>query len=64
MLAPHSQLIPVTVVAALVFLALLGGIAAKAGGASVNKGVVRVTFWSALSMAAATGVGALFGTMV
>ena len=63
-LAPHSQLIPVTVVAALVFLALLGGIAAKAGGASVKKGVVRVTFWSALSMAAAAGVGALFGTMV
>lgn len=63
-LAPHEKLIPVTVVTSLLFLAFLGGMAAKAGGASVKKGVVRVAFWSALSMAAAAGIGAMFGTVV
>ncbi len=63
-LAPHEKLIPVTVVASLLFLAFLGGLAAKVGGASVRKGVIRVTFWSALSMAAAAGIGAFFGTVV
>lgn len=63
-LAPHRSLIPVTVVMSLLFLAILGGLAAKTGGASVQKGVIRVTFWSALSMAAAAGIGALFGTAV
>lgn len=63
-LAPHQQLIPFTVVMSLLFLAFLGGLAAKVGGASVKKGVIRVTFWSALSMAAAAGIGALFGTVV
>lgn len=62
--APHDNLIPVTVVTSLLFLAFLGGLAAKAGGASVKKGVVRVAFWSALSMAAAAGIGAMFGTVV
>jgi hypothetical protein len=47
----------------LLFLAFLGGLAAKAGGASVKKGVIRVAFWSALSMAAAAGIGAMFGTV-
>ncbi len=64
LLAPHEHLIPSTVVMSLLFLAFLGGLAAKAGGASVRKGVIRVTFWSALSMAAAAGIGALFGTVV
>ena len=58
---PQEQLIPVIVVASLVFLAILGGLAAKVGGADIKKGILRVTFWSALSMAVATGVGALFG---
>lgn len=58
----HGRLIPVIVVASLVFLAILGGLAAKVGGASIKKGVLRVTFWSALSMAVAAGVGTLFGT--
>jgi VIT1/CCC1 family predicted Fe2+/Mn2+ transporter len=62
-LAPHENLIPVTVVTSLLFLAFLGGLAAKAGGASVKKGVIRVAFWSALSMAAAAGIGAMFGTV-
>lgn len=63
-LAPHRSLIPVTVVASLVFLAFLGGLAARVGGANVKKGVVRVAFWSALSMAAAAGIGTMFGTVV
>lgn len=63
-LAPHQSLIPVTVVTSLLFLAFLGGLAAAVGGASVMKGVIRVAFWSALSMAAAAGIGAMFGTVV
>jgi VIT1/CCC1 family predicted Fe2+/Mn2+ transporter len=63
-LAPHDSLIAFTVVTSLVFLAALGGLAAKVGGASVKKGVIRVAFWSALSMAAAAGIGAMFGTVV
>ena len=46
----------------LVFLAALGAVAARAGGASAKRGAVRVTFWSALAMAITMGVGALFGT--
>jgi VIT1/CCC1 family predicted Fe2+/Mn2+ transporter len=57
-----AKLIPVVSVASLLFLALLGGIAARAGGANVMQGAVRVTFWSALAMAVTAGVGALVGT--
>lgn len=63
-LVPHQHLSVFTVATSLVFLAFLGGLAAKAGGANVKKGVMRVAFWSALSMAAAAAVGALFGTVV
>ncbi len=62
-IAPHEKLIPTTVVMSLVFLGFLGGLAARAGGANVGRGILRVTFWSALSMAAASGIGALFGTV-
>ena len=48
----------------LAFLALLGAIAAKAGGASVLTGAWRVTFWGALAMAITAGVGSLFGAVV
>lgn len=48
----------------LVFLALLGGVAAHAGGASLTVGAMRVTFWSALAMALTAGVSALFGAVV
>jgi len=50
--------------ASLFFLALLGGLAARAGGASVLTGAIRVTFWSALAMGITAGVGALVGTPV
>jgi len=45
----------------LVFLALLGGLAARAGGARVLVGATRVTVWGALAMALTTAVGRLFG---
>jgi VIT1/CCC1 family predicted Fe2+/Mn2+ transporter len=45
------------------FLAILGGWAARVGGAPVTVGAMRVTFWGALAMALTAGVGALFGTV-
>jgi vacuolar iron transporter family protein len=50
--------------ASLVFLALLGGVGAKAGGAPIAKAVVRVTFWGAMAMAATAAIGSLFGTNI
>jgi VIT1/CCC1 family predicted Fe2+/Mn2+ transporter len=60
---PPSSLIPVVSGTSLVFLAILGGVAARVGGASVRLGAMRVTFWGALAMALTAGVGALFGTV-
>jgi VIT1/CCC1 family predicted Fe2+/Mn2+ transporter len=64
-LAPESVLLPGIVVSALVSLAVLGGLAAKVGGAKVGSGVIRVVFWSALAMgiSSGSGVGALFGAV-
>jgi VIT1/CCC1 family predicted Fe2+/Mn2+ transporter len=62
-IAPRADLIPLVSGTSLVFLALLGGLAARAGGAGVTVGAVRVTFWGALAMAVTAGVGALFGTV-
>ena len=57
-----ERIIVVTVAAtSLVSLAILGGLGASAGGASVWRGAFRVTFWGALAMALTAGVGALFG---
>src|ERR1700674_5691494 len=58
-----SSLIPVVSGTSLVFLAILGGSAARVGGASVKVGAMRVTFWGALAMALTAGVGTLFGTV-
>jgi VIT1/CCC1 family predicted Fe2+/Mn2+ transporter len=62
--ASEGALIPLVAGTSLVFLALLGGLAARAGGASMMGGALRVTFWGALAMAITAGVGALFGTVV
>ena len=51
-------------IASLLFLALLGAIGAKAGGADVLKATTRVTFWGAFAMALTAGIGALVGTAV
>ena len=61
---PEPLLIPTVAGASLAFLALLGGVAARAGGAGVAVGAMRVLFWGAVAMAATAGVGALFGTVV
>jgi VIT1/CCC1 family predicted Fe2+/Mn2+ transporter len=58
---PVNLLIFLVSLSSLVFLALLGGIAARAGGAPVTIGAIRVTFWGALAMALTAGVGAIFG---
>ena len=62
-LAPTSQLIPAVALMSLLFLAILGALAAKAGGANVWLGTARVAFWGALAMAATAGVGSLFGVV-
>jgi VIT1/CCC1 family predicted Fe2+/Mn2+ transporter len=63
-IAPGAHLLPLVSGTALVFLALLGGLAALAGGANATAGAVRVTFWGAFAMALTAGVGALFATSV
>jgi VIT1/CCC1 family predicted Fe2+/Mn2+ transporter len=64
LLAPHGVLIVAVALSALVFLAILGALAAKAGGANILKSAVRVTFWGAVAMGVTAGIGALFGTVV
>jgi len=61
--APIGQIIPLVAVSSLALLALLGGLAASAGGAAISVGAVRVTFWGALAMAVTAGVGRIFGVM-
>ena len=63
-LAPGKLLAASVMGASLAFLAVLGWLAASAGGARPVVGALRVTFWSALAMALTYGVGALFGTAV
>src|SRR6202158_4114903 len=60
---PTAGLIPLVSGPSLVCLALLDGVAARAGGAGVTVGAIRVTFWGALAMALTAGVGALFWTV-
>ncbi len=60
---PASVLIALVSGTSLFFLAFLGGLAARAGGAGIMLGALRVTFWGALAMAITAGVGALFGTV-
>jgi vacuolar iron transporter family protein len=62
--SPTGALIPVVIATSILFLALLGGFGAYAGGAPVLKAALRVTFWGALAMALTAGVGALFGAVV
>ena len=64
LVTPPGGLIPVVVATSILFLALLGGFGAHAGGAPVMKAAFRVTFWGALAMALTAGVGALFGAAV
>jgi VIT1/CCC1 family predicted Fe2+/Mn2+ transporter len=64
LLTPQPWLIAVVVTTSIVFLALLGGFGAYAGGAPWLKAAFRVTFWGALAMAITAAVGAMFGAVV
>jgi len=61
LLFPVSALMWAVSGSSLLFLAVLGSLAARAGGASVMMAAARVTFWGALAMAITAGIGALFG---
>ncbi|MFC5527701.1 VIT family protein [Rhodanobacter ginsengisoli] len=61
LLSPASVLLWSVFITSLIFLAVLGGLAARTGGARIRTGVIRITFWGALAMAITTGVGMLFG---
>jgi hypothetical protein len=63
-LATQTQLIPFVSVSSLAVLALLGGLAARAGGAKVMMGAIRVTFWGGLATAMNAGIGWLIGAVV
>jgi len=63
-LAPDMRVVPTVAGLSLVFLAILGGLAARAGGARIGVGVARVTFWGALAMALTAVVGRLFGVVM
>jgi VIT1/CCC1 family predicted Fe2+/Mn2+ transporter len=60
---PTTFMVQAVAGGSLLFLAFLGGLAARAGGANVAIGAGRVTFWGALAMAATAAVGAVFGTV-
>ena len=59
--SPAHRVIPSVAAGSLLSLMLLGGLAARAGGAGLLAGAARVAFWGALAMAATAGAGALFG---
>ena len=61
-LAPVSALAESVAAASLLFLAFLGAVGARTGGANMLAAAIRVTFWGALAMAMTAGIGALFGT--
>ncbi len=63
-IVPHAGLIVSVSVSSLLFLALLGALAARAGGAAVVPSVLRVTFWGALAMGVTAGIGALVATVM
>ncbi|MDD2876884.1 MAG: VIT family protein [Acidiphilium sp.] len=64
LLAPASALLAVVGVGSLLFLAVLGMIGAKTGGAGLLRPTLRVAFWGALAMGITTGIGALIGSAV
>lgn len=64
LVSPSGVLIPAVAAGSLLFLAILGAVGARAGGASLLKPTVRVTFWGALAMGLTAGIGAVFGKVV
>lgn len=64
LIVPASALVGSVAASSLLFLALLGALAARAGGSPVLRATLRVTFWGALAMALTALVGAWFGAVV
>ena len=62
--SPASALVMMVSAASLGFLALLGAVGARVGGANVLRATARVTFWGAFAMALTAGIGKLFGTVI
>jgi len=62
-IAPVNMLVPIVSAASLGFLALLGAIGGKAGGANILRATLRVTFWGALALGITAGIGKLFGSV-
>lgn len=63
-LIPHSMIVAGVSIASVLFLALLGAVGARVGGAKIGEAVVRVTFWGAMAMAITAGIGSLFGIVI
>jgi vacuolar iron transporter family protein len=63
-LSSETSLFYVVPATSILFLVILGVLAARVGGANIWKGAVRVAFWGALAMAMTAGIGNLFGTVV
>lgn len=63
-IAPAGMVVPFVSVASLGFLALLGAIGARTGGAGIFRATARVTFWGAFAMAITAGIGAFFGAVI
>jgi VIT1/CCC1 family predicted Fe2+/Mn2+ transporter len=61
---PVTQLVVTIAISSLVFLALLGAVGARAGGASLGKPMLRVTFWGAIAMLLTAGIGHFVGGVV
>jgi len=63
-LSPLAAMIAAVSVVSLVVLTLLGGVAAKAGGAGIVVGATRVLVWGAFALLVTAGIGKLFGAVV
>jgi VIT1/CCC1 family predicted Fe2+/Mn2+ transporter len=63
-ISPHSYVVMSVAVSSLVYLAVLGAIGARAGGANLVRATLRVTFWGALAMAVTSGIGLAIGKAV
>jgi len=62
--SPASMIVPAVSIASLGFLAVLGAIGARAGGAGILPATARVTFWGAMALGITAGIGKLFGTII
>ena len=61
LLVPVKQMVYIQYGVALLFLIILGTIAAKAGGSNVRKAIIRITFWGTVAMGVTALIGHLFG---